>query len=294
MDDKNLNNDLSRLDKFPEPEIPADEAWAAMQQLMQQAGTSQEPQKVKAKWPGKSFFYIAVGAVLLAAIGYFVLKNKHTNSNTPTTIINTAGIVQQDTLPGNVFCVADAHTRLQQYPDGAYQIEKGGLFFPVTNEDKALRLQQGPLLVEAHHGGFFIQHDSITGITAIHTQAGTATVSVSPGVPIELHPNESIVFDERKNQLGEKQKANPNLFSYATLIFDFNDTPLKDAAAMLEKAYGVTIEFTNEKLKNCRITTRLDNKNLHDALSIIGYTLNFEYSINQQFKKITILGQGCE
>lgn len=295
MDDKNLHNNLSRLDKYPEPEIPADVAWAAMQQMMQQAGTTQSPKTGKTKLPFKSFFYVAVGVLLLGIVGYFVQKNgRATDSSGATTVLNTANVVQLDTLPENIFCFADAHTSVQRYANGTYQIKEGGLFFSATKENKALRLKQGPLLVEAQHGGFFMQHDSITGITAIHMQSGTATLSLPGNEPLQLQPNESIVFDERKNILGEKQKTNANLFSYATLIFEFNDTPLKEAAAMLEKAYGVTIEFTNEKLKNCRITTRLDNKTLQDALGIIGYTLNFEYSINQQYKIITISGQGCE
>jgi len=90
-----------------------------------------------------------------------------------------------------------------------------------------------------------------------------------------------------------KQKADVNLYSYATRIFDFTDTPLKVAAAAIEKTYGITILFENQKLYRCRITTRFDNKTLKEMLDIMAYTLKFKYYINEKSRQVFVTGYGC-
>lgn len=76
-------------------------------------------------------------------------------------------------------------------------------------------------------------------------------------------------------------------------IFEFSNTPFKEATGFIEKAYGVTIIINNDKLYNCTITTRFDNKSLEEILDILGYTLTFEYSIDKNKNQVIISGDGC-
>ena len=76
-------------------------------------------------------------------------------------------------------------------------------------------------------------------------------------------------------------------------IFEFSNTPFKEAAGFIEKAYGVTIIIENNKLDHCKITTRFDNKSLEEILDILGYTLAFEYSIDKNKNQVIISGDGC-
>jgi hypothetical protein len=76
-------------------------------------------------------------------------------------------------------------------------------------------------------------------------------------------------------------------------IFEFSNTPFKEAVGFIEKAYGVTIIINNNKLNNCTITTRFDNKSLEEILDILGYTLAFEYSIDKNKNQVIISGDGC-
>lgn len=295
MDDKLLHNANAGVNNFPAPDVPVEEAWASMQQLMQQAAPTQDLQQVKPKFPVKSILFASVAVVLLTIAAYYFIGLTHKEQNV-VTVISTGAQPQTDTLPGNVYCFADVHSVLEQNIQNSniYQLMQGGVFFPGTEIQKTVQLQQGLLLIEAKHGGVFIQCDSISGITSVHVQSNKTTVQL-PGQPsVLLNEGESIQYNGKTNQLSAKQKADANLYSYATLIFEFNDTPLDKAAAMLEKAYGVSINFSNEHLKRCSITTRLDNKTLQDALNIIGYTLNFDFAINQQYKTVYISGKGCE
>lgn len=81
---------------------------------------------------------------------------------------------------------------------------------------------------------------------------------------------------------------------HSRISFDFTDTPLYKAVASLEKAYGTTIVFANNKLSGCRITTRFDNKTLEEILDIMAYTLHFEYSLDEKSNKVILNGKGCD
>ena len=80
---------------------------------------------------------------------------------------------------------------------------------------------------------------------------------------------------------------------YTNKVFEFSNMPFRDAAAYIEKAYGVKFIIHNNKLYNCTITTRFDNKSLEEILDVLGYTLAFEYEIDKTKNQVTISGDGC-
>jgi hypothetical protein len=82
-------------------------------------------------------------------------------------------------------------------------------------------------------------------------------------------------------------------FDYTNKVFEFSNMPFKDAVAYIEKAYGVKFIINNNKLYNCTITTRFDNKSLEEILDVLGYTLAFEYEIDKTKNQVTISGDGC-
>jgi hypothetical protein len=80
---------------------------------------------------------------------------------------------------------------------------------------------------------------------------------------------------------------------YTNKVFEFSNMPFREASAYIEKAYGVTFIVKNNKLDNCTITTRFDNKSLEEILDILGYTLAFEYEIDKTKNQVIISGNGC-
>jgi FecR-like protein len=76
-------------------------------------------------------------------------------------------------------------------------------------------------------------------------------------------------------------------------VFEFSNMPFSKVSAYLEKAYGVQFIVKNNKLDDCTITTRFDNKSLEEILDILGYTLTFEYEIDKTKNQVIISGNGC-
>ncbi|OQP56874.1 hypothetical protein A3860_09835 [Niastella vici] len=78
-----------------------------------------------------------------------------------------------------------------------------------------------------------------------------------------------------------------------TVSHEFSNTPFKEVALFLEKAYGITIVVKNDAINNCMVTTRFDNKSLEEILDILGYTLAFKYKIDEKKNQVIISGDGC-
>jgi len=75
-----------------------------------------------------------------------------------------------------------------------------------------------------------------------------------------------------------------------TLVFD--DTPLEEAARMLENWYGVTISFKDTGLKNCLITGKFVNEPIRKILEAIRFSTGIE--IKETGKEIELSGTGCK
>lgn len=117
---------------------------------------------------------------------------------------------------------------------------------------------------------------------------------------VMLLPNQAARF-VRKEQIFEKildiTQDKPLLASTNTmeqLSFDFKDIPVNQIFKTLEQAYLITIDFPEEKLKECYLTTSLSDVPLPEKLKIICESLgsNSRYEMNGNY--IKIISNGCK
>ncbi len=117
---------------------------------------------------------------------------------------------------------------------------------------------------------------------------------------VMLLPNQAARF-VRKEQLFEKifdiTQDKPLLAATNTmeqLSFDFKDIPVHQIFKTLEQGYLITIDFPEEKLKECYLTTSLSDVPLPEKLKIICESLgnNSRYEMNGNY--IKIISNGCK
>ena len=117
---------------------------------------------------------------------------------------------------------------------------------------------------------------------------------------VMLLPNQAARF-VRKEQLFEKildiTQDKPLLASTNTmeqLSFDFKDIPVHQIFKTLEQGYLITIDFPEDKLKECYLTTSLSDVPLPEKLKIICESLgsNSRYEMNGNY--IKIISNGCK
>lgn len=201
----------------------------------------------------------------------------------------------KETLPGVAMVFLDRHSRIREETGTEKQVVwwvNGGTYVENLQEkEQALHIKAGMLTVSPRQAGIYVSFDSSTLISAVHVLSGDAMIAAGEN-QFTLSAGESVWFDGRSSRLSDKQKADVNLSSYATKTFEFNDTPLGEAAALIEKAYDTKIVFANNKLPGCRITTRFDHKTLEEILDIMAYTLHFTYWVDEKNNQVLLTNEG--
>ena len=116
---------------------------------------------------------------------------------------------------------------------------------------------------------------------------------------IILLPNQALRFT-RKNLIFNKITDITQEESLATaqgnieqLSFEFTDIPVTQIFKTIEQAYLVNIDFPIEKLKNCHLTTSLNDQPLPEKLKIICKSISNNTNYEMNGNQIIITSDGC-
>jgi transmembrane sensor len=296
LDDKNL--DISQLNNnFPEPDVPVDEAWASMKQLLNHSSGNVHPEKPSKPNLRNPILYVGTGVLIIAIILFFLLKeknqkqafeNKNNIQSKSQNDTQSKGIaVHLDTNRATVETTENTKQKIRSNKENADFSESKS-----TNQPSNL-LRVGKLNVLTKNANMCLSYDTASLISTVYVHSGVAVIELN-GKKLTLNAGESIQYDEKTKHLNNNPAINTNSFILASKIFEFNDISLKDAVELIEKAFHTTITINNKKLNNCRITTRFDNKDLKEILDIMAYTLNFQYQQDEKNNQVLLTGDGCE
>jgi transmembrane sensor len=81
----------------------------------------------------------------------------------------------------------------------------------------------------------------------------------------------------------EKEKLNS---------FVFNKMSLGEVAKTLSERFGKDIKFSQDKIKNCKLTATFENENLENIIAVIAETFNLK--VDNQADMIILSGEGCD
>jgi transmembrane sensor len=117
---------------------------------------------------------------------------------------------------------------------------------------------------------------------------------------IVLLPNQALRF-VRKNLTFNKitdittdESLSQTTSNIEQLSFDFTDIPVAQIFKTIEQAYLVEIDFPKSKLKNCHLTTSLNDQPLPQKLKIICQSLGNNTIYEMNGNQIIITSNGCE
>ncbi|AWG21781.1 iron dicitrate transport regulator FecR [Flavobacterium faecale] len=116
---------------------------------------------------------------------------------------------------------------------------------------------------------------------------------------ITLLPNEAIRFTKKSEvfnkitDITKDKQLNDVLKPIEQLSFEFTDTPVSQIFKTIEQAYLVNITFPKEKLKDCHLTTSLNDQPLPEKLKIICRALGNSTSYEMNQNQINISSDGC-
>ncbi|CAN5899965.1 DUF4974 domain-containing protein [soil metagenome] len=109
---------------------------------------------------------------------------------------------------------------------------------------------------------------------------------------IFLEPGQEGVLTEKEPLPRKKEIEQPNFQAWKTKSLVFNDQPLDQLAAELERYFNIFIAIQNDALRNCRFTTSFREPALQEVLDILALTGNL--TITQEGSRYVISGSGCK
>lgn len=116
---------------------------------------------------------------------------------------------------------------------------------------------------------------------------------------ITLLPNQAVRFTRQNlkfNKITDITKDESFIHSVRTieqLSFDFTDIPVGQIFKTIEQAYLVNIDFPKDKLKDCHLTSSLNDQPLPEKLKIICKALGNKTSYEMNGNQIIITSDGC-
>ncbi len=311
--------------KVEETEVSENETQLAFQETWEKIHKqSNTIFNLRVIWRSNWFRYAAAILILgLISVIYYLSEKK----SVINPIITYARILEQETDglieqannsdKPQLITLSDASSVLLQpksklsYPKIFKEKERkvyltGEAFFEITKDHKK------PFYVYANETVTRVYGTSFRVIAyanqpSVEVLVRTGKVKVSLNVELEnattkevtLLPNQAARF-VRKDLLFEKildlTQDKPLLATTSTiekLSFEFKDIPVYQIFRTIEQAYLVTIDFPEEKLKECYLTTSLSDEPLPEKLKIICESLgnNTRYEMNGN--SIIIISNGC-
>jgi transmembrane sensor len=108
-----------------------------------------------------------------------------------------------------------------------------------------------------------------------------------------LSPNEQAYFERAKSYLKRSSKVGAALLKIPIekQNFIYDETPVSEVFASLEKAYGINIVYNEKSMSQCSVTATLGDEPLDNKLKWICTILEAEYKINDT--EVIITGNNC-
>jgi len=115
-----------------------------------------------------------------------------------------------------------------------------------------------------------------------------------PDRAVILSPNQQMVYDRRNEKVVKQLVENPQIILPRSKLFkmSFDEVPVAKIFKVLEENYGIDIEYDEEALRKCTLTTAMSDEGLYQRIEVICKAIKAEYVVDDAV--IIIKSRGCE
>lgn len=260
----------------------------------------------------------AAAVVLFLGIGWWYFQQNNSKSVIYTELVANASTTliekENNTDKPLLITLSDGSSILLQhgsrlsYPanfegDKREVYLDGEAFFEVAkNPEKPFLVYANELVTKVLGTSFNIK--SFKGQKDIQVIVRTGKVSVfklnevqnSKNVKIlegvVIIPNQQIKFDKEKSNFSKSLVEQPEMLSEMPQYnFEFKDVSASNVFATIQKAYGISIVYDEELLKECPVTASLTDEPLYGKLELVCNAIEAEYQLIDG--QIVISSKGC-
>lgn len=181
-----------------------------------------------------------------------------------------------------VFLTGEAFFEVTKNPKKPFLVYANGLTTRVVGTSFTVRSAEARVSVRVRSGQVAVYRRQEDDPKASHSEQ------------LLLTPNQQATFSEKENRLTRSVVESPIPLHKESQPagFHFDNTPISDVFARLEKTYGLSIAYDKTALKNCFLTVPLSNEPFFTKLDIVCRTIGATYQVFDT--QIVITGQGCE
>jgi transmembrane sensor len=169
-------------------------------------------------------------------------------------------------------------------PDQPFEVHAHGVITKVLGTVFQIRAwdQDANVSISVKSGKVTVQKETQA------SQVGESTQEII------LTPNQQAVVSRVNDKIIKTVVENPGLIQEPTLHghFRFTDTPIREVFETLQQAYGIPIDFDENKLAKCNLTAKLADEDLFEQLDMICETIQASYRIADG--QILVSGSGCD
>jgi transmembrane sensor len=310
--------------RVPQSTIPAAEITAALQASRDKIKSIEKETAtpVAPLWNRIGWRSIAAVLVLGLALGWLYKRQALTQDTlTYTQLINqdAEGLIEQtnNSTKPQLITLSDGSSVLLQpksklsYPKSFEGNERnvylsGEGFFEISkNPEKPFYVFANEIVTKVIGTSFRVKAYGDQPNVEVVVRTGKVNVSSnqtlaqSPATSVQLLPNQAVRFVrnrlafEKITDITQEKQLAKTISSIEQLSFEFSDVPVAQILKTIEQAYLVEIDYPQETLKDCYLTTSLNDQPLPEKLKILCESLGNTTRYEMNGNRITILSSGC-
>lgn len=173
---------------------------------------------------------------------------------------------------------------------------EGEAFFDVARDvNRPFRIHSKDLTTTVLGTSFNVRSYAGEDIQEVAVISGKVSVihsAINTSKEVKLLPGEKALLTKTNGELSKLMFADYNRYTswkYGRLIFE--NTPVSDVIASLERRYDIDIELGSKAMENCRVTAEFDRLPVERIMYLLCYTLQGKYSVTNS--GYLIQGHGC-
>jgi hypothetical protein len=264
------------------------------------------------------FFKIAasIALVITAALTIYFISGKELGDNTILSIVtheageflifsNSSTAKKVVELPDGSMVTLEMNSQIsiQKGTDGKTRSVylTGGAFFDVKRDtlrpfivyskEITTKVLGTSFHIKAYDASKEITVAVKTGKVSVFTKEETE--SDSKIHEVILTPNQRMVYNRGEKKVLKEIVDNPDTILPQTTLFkmDYDDSPVTQIFEVLEANYGIDIQYDDEALKGCVLTTSMTDEGFYERIDIICKAINAEYKTENAV--VFIKSRGC-
>lgn len=259
----------------------------------------------------------AAAALLLFVLGGGYLWNRwHAGNADEQLATATSGALITKTNTGNapMWVLLSDGSRVSLQPQASIEYApdfqnnkreiylKGKAFFEVARDErKPFLVYTGEVTTKVLGTSFWVNRTAAHKAVEVSVVTGKVSVfqkdkekeaaSGDLAMGVILSRNQSVKYTSAMGRFTAMLVKRPIVNDSYKNAFIFDDTRLGKVAQVFEKAYGIDIVLTNDRLKNCLFTADINKQPMFTQLALIAASVNATYTIKGT--KIYLSGKGC-